>query len=103
MAVASRISRDKLRTKLARTMSVLVDAVRPDGTAVARTEGDAPEVDGVVYVQGGAHLKPGDMLRVRITRTDAFDLQAVALDRPASAPLAAAPRRLHRVIGRRWQ
>ena len=61
MALASRISRDKLRAHVGRTLPVLVDAVRPDGTAVARTRGDAPEVDGVVYVQGGSHLKAGDV------------------------------------------
>ena len=102
MQVASRISRDKLRAHVGRTLPVLVDAVRPDGTAVARTRGDAPEVDGVVYVQGGSHLKAGEFARVRVTRTDAFDLQAVALDRPPTG-VAPAPRRLHRVIGRRWQ
>ena len=100
MAAAARISRDKLRAKLGRTLNVLVDAVKPDGTAMARSEADAPEVDGVVHIRGAGHLKPGDVARVRIERTDAFDLHAVALDAPAGA-LAAPPRRLHRVISRR--
>ena len=100
MATAARISRDKLRLKVGRTLSVLVDALRPDGTAVARTEADAPEVDGVVHVRGAGHLRVGELARVRVERTDAFDLHAVALDAAASA-IAAAPRRLHRVISRR--
>ena len=93
MAAAARISRDKLRLRVGRVLPVLVDAVRPDGTAVARTEADAPEVDGVVHVRGAAHLKAGEFARVQVERTDAFDLHAVALDAPA--------RRLHRVISRR--
>ena len=100
MATAARLSRDKLRLKVGRTLRVLVDAVRADGTAVARTEADAPEVDGVVHVRGAAHLCVGELARVKVERTDAFDLHAVALDAPAST-LNAAPRRLHRVISRR--
>ena len=100
MATAARISRDKLRAKVGRTLSVLVDAVRADGTAVARTEADAPEVDGVVHLRGAGHLRVGELARVRVERTDAFDLHAMALDGPASG-LNAAPRRMHRVISRR--
>ena len=67
---------------------------------MSRTEADAPEVDGVVHVRGAAHLRVGEFARVKVERTDAFDLHAVALDAPTSA-LTSAPRRLHRVISRR--
>ena len=52
MARAGAISRNKLRAKVGRTLTVLVDSVRPDGTAVARSAADAPEIDGHVYVRG---------------------------------------------------
>ena len=71
--------------------------------ARGRTAWDAPEVDGAVHLRGATHLKPGDFARARVDRTDAFDLHATVLDAPASAraPLAVAPRRLHRLVTRR--
>ena len=100
MAAAERISRAKLRAKVGRRVTVLVDEVRADGTAVARSSADAPEIDGKVFVRGAARLKPGDFAEVTIERADAFDLVArlgeATLNR---APVAA--RRLHRVISRR--
>jgi ribosomal protein S12 methylthiotransferase len=102
MQAAQKISRDKLRGKIGRTIQVLVDEVRGDGTAVARSRGDAPEIDGAVFVRPGRSLKAGDLLDVRVTRTEAYDLWAEPAD-PAlrKQPLAAAPRgRMHRVISR---
>ena len=48
MAAAARISRAKLKKKVGRTYEVLVDKVRGDGVAVARSYADAPEIDGHV-------------------------------------------------------
>ena len=102
MAAAQKISRSKLRKKVGRTLEVLVDEVRPDGVAVARSKGDAPEIDGHVFVRSGADLTVGEIARVRIERTEAYDLWAEPVDRPARRPtLAAPPRgRMHRVITR---
>ena len=98
MAAAERISRAKLRARVGRRITVLVDAVRPDGVAVARSAADAPEIDGKVFVRGGARLKPGEFAEVTVERADAFDLVA----RLGEATLSRAPpRRLHRVISRR--
>ena len=44
--------------------------------AVARSHADAPEIDGVVRVKGARGARPGDLLRVRITRADEYDLEA---------------------------
>ena len=100
MAAAERISRAKLRAKVGRRMKVLVDEVRGDGVAVARTAADAPEIDGKVFVRGAAGLRPGDFADVTLERADAFDLVArlgeVTLNRAPPRPT----RRLHRVIGR---
>jgi ribosomal protein S12 methylthiotransferase len=97
MARAGAISRDKLRAKVGRTVRVLVDSVRPDGTAVARSAADAPEIDGHVYVRGARALKVGEFADVRVERTDAYDLHAAL---PGPAVLNAVPRRVHRVIAR---
>ena len=99
MAAAQKISRAKLREKVGRTLTVLVDEVRADGVAVARSRGDAPEIDGQVFVRGGLALKPGAFAEVRVTRTDAYDLWAEPADRPRTAS-ARPGARMHRLISR---
>jgi ribosomal protein S12 methylthiotransferase len=75
MATQKRISARRLKAKVGRTLTVLVDAVQ--GTrAAARSAGDAPEIDGVVHVRRAAGARPGDFMQVRITRSDSHDLHA---------------------------
>jgi ribosomal protein S12 methylthiotransferase len=52
---------------------VLVDSVE-NGAAIARSEGDAPEIDGVVHIAEAGKLKSGDWADVDITSADAYDL-----------------------------
>jgi ribosomal protein S12 methylthiotransferase len=77
MATQEAISAARMRQKVGRTMTVLVDEVRSDAT-VARSAADAPEIDGLVYIENGKRLKPGELAQVRITRADTHDLFAVA-------------------------
>jgi ribosomal protein S12 methylthiotransferase len=102
MAAAERISKAKLRKKLGHVMDVLVDQVRPDGVALARSFADAPEIDGVVYVRDAAHLTVGEFAKVRIEQADAFDLQAAPVTPGGRPGFRSAPdnRRMHRVISR---
>jgi ribosomal protein S12 methylthiotransferase len=67
------ISRQQLARFKNRTLDVLIDNVE-SGKAIGRSYADAPEIDGLVYVTGAADAKPGDMLKVRITRSDEYDL-----------------------------
>ena len=76
MATQESISAARMREKIGRTMTVLVDEVRSDA-AVARSAADAPEIDGLVYIENGKRLKPGEFAQVRITRADTHDLFAV--------------------------
>ncbi len=103
MAVSARISRSRLRRKIGLTLPVLVDEVRPDGVALARSYADAPEIDGRVLVRGARTLRPGDFAQVKVEGADAFDLVArygpAPLSRAPSTPPASA-RRMHRVISR---
>jgi ribosomal protein S12 methylthiotransferase len=99
MAAAQKISRDKLRSRIGKTVEVLVDEVRSDGVAVARSKGDAPEIDGHVFVRGALGVQAGDFATVRVTRTEAYDLWAEPLDRPRRGP-PVARHRMHRVISR---
>jgi ribosomal protein S12 methylthiotransferase len=106
MAAAQRISRAKLHEKVGRTIQVLVDEVRSDGVAVARSRGDAPEIDGSVFVRPGGRLAVGEFAQVKVLRTDAYDLWAEptdpALKRPSLNSLSRAPARpgMRRVISR---
>ena len=78
MELASEISAERLAAKVGRKMRVLVDSVE-DGVAIARSAGDAPEIDGVVRVEiagKGPKLKSGDWAEVEITASDAYDLHA---------------------------
>ena len=75
MERAQRISAARLAARVGREETVLVDGIE-DGTAIARSRGDAPEIDGVVRVKKGAKLAIGEFARVRITGADAYDLTA---------------------------
>jgi ribosomal protein S12 methylthiotransferase len=75
MAAQEKISTLRLAAKVGRTLTVLVDTV--DGArATARSTADAPEIDGVVHVRKAAAAKPGDFLRVKVTRSGTHDLHA---------------------------
>ena len=76
MAAQEAISAARLRAKIGRTMTVLVDEVRSDD-AVARSAADAPEIDGLVYIENGKRLRSGEFAQVRVTRADTHDLWAV--------------------------
>ena len=78
MELQEDISADKLAAKIGREMTVLVDARDEEGV-MARTPGDAPEIDGLVYVDGFFDAEPGDFIEVRIVDADAHDLYAEAL------------------------
>jgi ribosomal protein S12 methylthiotransferase len=69
------ISTQRLEEKIDREMIVLVDEVDEDG-AIARSEGDAPDIDGLVHILDGQDLEVGDFVRVRITDCDVHDLYA---------------------------
>lgn len=75
METQAEISRAKLQAKVGKTMTVLVDGM--DGaTVIARGPGDAPEIDGLVFVKGAKTAKSGDFLQVKITSAAEHDLHA---------------------------
>ena len=76
MALASDISAERLETQVGKTLQVLVDRVDGD-TAIARTAGDAPEIDGVVNVKNARGLLPGEFAQVTITVAGTYDLEGV--------------------------
>jgi ribosomal protein S12 methylthiotransferase len=75
MALQEGISAQRLRRKVGKTLTVLVDEIKADG-AIARSSADAPEIDGVVHVAPGPGLKAGEFASVRVTRAETHDLWA---------------------------
>lgn len=70
------ISADRLQRKVGKTLNVMVDEIGENGI-IGRTEGDAPDVDGVVYIspsENAAAPKQGDIVKVNITSSLDYDL-----------------------------
>lgn len=76
MSFQEDISTQRLEGKIGQEMTVLVDEVDEEG-ALARSPGDAPDIDGLVIIPDGLDLEPGEFARVRITDCDIHDLYAV--------------------------
>ena len=76
MEKQAEISARRLEQKIGHEMTVLVDEIDDEGDAVARSPGDAPEIDGVVFVEDAEDLEAGDFVKVRITDATDHDLWA---------------------------
>jgi len=68
-----RISATRLARHVGRALDVLIDRVE-GSVAIGRSAADAPDIDGVVRVSGGAKLRPGTLHRVQIEASDDYDL-----------------------------
>ncbi len=79
MELQQQVSIRKLARKVGKEMLVLIDEVDEEG-ATGRSAADAPEIDGLVYLNGETGLKPGDMVKVRIDEADEYDLWASLVD-----------------------
>ncbi len=95
MEVAQRISAERLAEKVGTVMDVIVDEFNDDeddapGTKlIGRTRGDAPGIDGQVYLFAGdlaGTVKIGDIVRARIEDSDEYDLYGEVVDTPAWMP-----------------
>jgi ribosomal protein S12 methylthiotransferase len=75
MALQEDISIQRLERKIGREIEVLVEEVGAEG-AIARSEADAPEIDGLVHIPNGERLEAGEFARVRVTDCDVHDLYA---------------------------
>lgn len=74
METAQRISAAKLAAKVGRRMDVIVDEIDAEG-ATCRTKGDAPEIDGNLFIDEGFEgLSPGDIVTVEVDEAGEYDL-----------------------------
>jgi ribosomal protein S12 methylthiotransferase len=69
------ISTQRLERKIGRRIKVLIDDIDDEG-AIARSEGDAPDIDGLVFVTDGHELEVGEFADVHVTDCDTHDLIA---------------------------
>ncbi len=74
MLIQQKVSLEAQKSFVGRTLKVLIDEKEGDGVYIGRSEYDAPEVDGVVYVHTDQTLKPGDFVDVKITDALEYDL-----------------------------
>lgn len=75
MQIQQDISMARQQRWVKRVVTVMLEQQLPDGRWMGRTEGDAPEIDGQVYITGTqTSLQVGDMIKVRILEADSYDL-----------------------------
>ncbi len=77
MELTARISAEKLAAKVGRTLDVIIDEVDADGGATGRSQADAPEIDGNVFLRDAGGLNQGDIVPVLIEDADDHDLFGV--------------------------
>jgi len=75
MELQESISKEKLKQKVGQRIQVLIDEVDADG-AIGRSKGDAPEIDGIVTIDGATDLTVGEFVDVEIIDSTEHDLAA---------------------------
>lgn len=75
METQQEISTARLQQKVGATIEVIVDEVDEEG-AIARSKADAPDIDGLVYLNSLNNVTPGQRLNVKVTHADEYDLWA---------------------------
>jgi ribosomal protein S12 methylthiotransferase len=78
------ISRKRLKRKVGKREQVIIDAIGPApglarGLAKGRSQGDAPEIDGSVFVQSRRPLRVGEIATVKVERANEYDLHGTVV------------------------
>ena len=73
MSLQQEISHSLSAHRVGQTLAVIIDEVDAEG-AIGRSQWDAPEIDGSVYLNGASGLAVGDIVEARIIASDAYDL-----------------------------
>lgn len=76
MELQSQISMEKLQARVGTQCEILIDEIDEYGNALGRSKYEAPEVDGIVVIEDGKGLKPGDFVKAKITEAGEHDLFA---------------------------
>jgi ribosomal protein S12 methylthiotransferase len=73
MQTQQKISTTRLASRVGTVMQVLIDEVDEEG-AIGRTYADAPEIDGMVYLNEEFSVEVGEIVNVKIEHSDEYDL-----------------------------
>ena len=74
MKLQQKISTEINKSFIGQTLPCIIESFTDDGLVVARSQHDAPEIDGVVYIDTKKQVVPGDIEDILITNSDAYDL-----------------------------
>ena len=75
MELQQEISWEKGQQKIGQTLDVMIEGrVSGENAYIGRTYGDAPDVDGYIFVQSGELLVTGNFVKVRVTGAQEYDL-----------------------------
>lgn len=77
MKLQKQISLEVNQTFIGKEIPCIIESITDEGTTIARSYRDAPEVDGLVYIKNDELLVPGDIEIVKITGCDDYDLYGV--------------------------
>jgi ribosomal protein S12 methylthiotransferase len=83
MAIQKRINREQNKKLVGKRLTVLVEgpSAESEHLLVGRHEGQAPEIDGQVYINDGLAY-PGEFVTVEVTEAHDYDLVARVVERP---------------------
>lgn len=74
MELQQGISKEINEGFIGKTIPCIIESFTDDGYVIARSQNDAPEVDGLVYIKTDEQLVPGDIEDVKIIDCDEYDL-----------------------------
>ena len=74
MRLQQKISKEINETFIGKKLPCLIEAISQEQTVIARSYRDAPEIDGLVYIETDKELIPGDIDNIEITCADDYDL-----------------------------
>lgn len=74
MKIQQEISKERNKKFIGKTLPCIIECYSDDGEVIARTQYDAPEIDGVVNIKTNKQVVPGDIEQVKITGASEYDL-----------------------------
>ena len=74
MEIQQEISRERNQKFVGKLIPCIIECYSDEGEVIARTQYDAPEIDGVVNIKTDKHVVPGDIEMIRITGASEYDL-----------------------------
>lgn len=80
MMLQQGISQEVMANKIGKTFEVLIEEQIEKNVYMGRTEGDAEEIDSIVYVKSKKQLHPGDFVMVEINNALEYDLMGDVID-----------------------